>query len=297
MRNIQHAVELVSEFNRIHKEHRPDKEEFSGNYTIRSSKYHDFLTYLSKKVYLSSVSNHAYGQSDWEVMYLCTHLIFFGRLPEMKTTEIPNPLGNFIGSKVHLNERYIGNVITNLTEVTFEQYFPRLIISCAIGKEKYVSHENIFDVMDFMLRANKDLKEDGREEERKLIKKWINRVYGMLMSDKKGGITANFPLAQMVSARGSMHLARIIGEFSNHVVYVDTDAVIFRHFNEISDRFDKMAKFPYIVESNKCGMFFAKKKYWTADMPNIDFVNKSGSIPTNNFVTLANFKMKGIKAL
>ena len=75
------------------------------------------------------------------------------------------------------------------------------------------------------------------------IKIWINMTYGILNTDKSY-LRCNENIALFVNSRANSLLRNIYNNFEGHILYIDTDFVIFRYFSEVSNRFKKFMENP-----------------------------------------------------
>jgi len=159
-------------------------------------------------------------------------------------------------SRVWLNEKYSNAIISNVTELEFESPYPNLISKIANTNLKH------FNRMLGEIVAEYNLDRDIN------VKNYINMIYGCIKNPKSKIYADNVGLVT-IELRKIMD--SVIVKFKNHVVYIDTDAIIFRNFPEIELEFYKHLNeinrynLPYFIENKKFCLFTAKKNYMIED--------------------------------
>ena len=79
----------------------------------------------------------------------------------------------------------------------------------------------------------------------------------------------------LVPNRLNKMLSDILSEFKDHIIYIDTDKIFFRNFDEIRGRFEKYFnninkyELTYFSEKSKFGLFISKKHYTIEENGNI----------------------------
>lgn len=179
----------------------------------------------------------------------------------------------FKGAKVWLNEDYRNSAISNLKIVEFELTYPKIIANIAeTNLEKF--NEVYSKVIDHYL-----------ENKEYTTKKYINSTYGCLQNPNSTIFSNNIHL---VPIHLNHMLTRILNEFKGHIIYIDTNSIFFRNFEEIEERFknyfDSINKYDltYTIESSNFGYFSNKKKY---------MIEKDGDIKTKG---LQHFNKNGM---
>lgn len=89
-------------------------------------------------------------------------------------------------------------------------------------------------------------------------------TYGCLQNTKSAIYSKNIHL---ISIKLNKILSDILVEFKGHIIYIDTDKIIFRNFNEVQERFNSYFndlnkyELTYFTEKAKIGIFIRIKKY------------------------------------
>lgn len=195
---------------------------------------------------------------------------FFGYDFKLKPKEIVSK--DFYGEKVWLNEDYVNSPILNLELITFNLVYPKLIT-----KIIETNLENFNEVYSKLIELYYLDKTIG-------LKKYINMVYGCLQNPECVIYSKNIHL---VPIRLNKILSDILSEFKGHIIYIDTDQIFFRNFDEIRERFEKYInninkyELTYFSEKSKFGLFISKKHYIIEENGNIKikgmkYFNKDG---------------------
>lgn len=183
---------------------------------------------------------------------------FFGYDFKLKPTEIVSK--DFYGGKVWLNEDYVNSPISNLDVITLNLVYPKLIT-----KIVETNLENFNEVYSKLIQnyySDKDVK----------LKEYINMTYGCLQNPECMIYSKNIHL---VSNRLNKILSDILSEFKGHIIYIDTDQIFFRNFDEIRERFEKYFnninkyELTHFSGKSKFGLFISKKHYIIEENGNI----------------------------
>lgn len=183
---------------------------------------------------------------------------FFGYDFKLKPTEIVSK--DFYGGKVWLNEDYVNSSISNLEVITFNLVYPKLIAK--IVETNLVYFNEVYSKLIDIYYSDKDVK----------LKEYINMTYGCLQNPKCMIYSKNIHL---VPNRLNKMLSDILSEFKGHIIYIDTDQIFFRNFDEIRERFEKYFnninkyELAYFSEKSKFGLFISKKHYIIEENDNI----------------------------
>ena len=183
---------------------------------------------------------------------------FFGYDFKLKPTEIVSK--DFYGGKVWLNEDYVNSSISNLEVITFNLVYPKLITK--IVETNLENFNEVYSKLIEIYYSDKDVK----------LKEYINMTYGCLQNPKCMIYSKNIHL---VPNRLNKILSDILSEFKGHIIYIDTDQIFFRNFDEIRERFEKYFNkinkydLTYFYEKSKFGLFISKKQYIIEENGNI----------------------------
>lgn len=175
---------------------------------------------------------------------------FFGYDFKLKPTEIVSK--DFYGGKVWINDDYVNSPISNLDVITFNSVYPKLITK--IVETNLENFNEVYSKLIQIYYSDKDVK----------LKEYINMTYGCLQNPKCMIYSKNIHL---VPNRLNKILSDILSEFKGHIIYIDTDQIFFRNFDEIRERFEKYFnninkyELTYFSEKSKFGIFISKKKY------------------------------------
>ncbi len=158
----------------------------------------------------------------------------------------------FQGAQVWLNDDYKNVVISNLEIVSFNLVYPKILAK--IAEVNLKNFNEVYSKLIDYYYNNKNVS----------IKKYINIVYGCLGNTKSLIYSKNIHL---VPDFLNKILSNILSEFKGHIIYMDTDEIIFRNFDEIRERFDKYFnsldkyELTYSTQKSKMGFFMGKKQY------------------------------------
>ena len=156
--------------------------------------------------------------------------------------------------------------------MTFESVYPNLISKiCNTNLENF---NIVFSKLLELYSTNKDTS----------LKEYINSTYGCLQNKQSIIYSNNIHL---VPKKMTSLFNEILKEFESNIIYVDTDQIFFRNFEEIEHRFEStmlsLNKYdlPYFYERSKFGLFKSKKSYIIEENSNIRIkgmkhYNKSG---------------------
>jgi hypothetical protein len=175
---------------------------------------------------------------------------FFGYDFNLKPTEIISK--DFYGGKVLLNEDYVNSPISNLEIITFNLVYPKLITK--IVETNLERFGEVYSKLIELYYLDKNIQ----------LKSYINMTYGCLQNPDCMIYSNNIHL---VPNRLNKMLSDILSEFKGHIVYIDTDQIFFRNFDEIRERFEKYFNkinkydLTYFSEKSKFGLFIRKKHY------------------------------------
>lgn len=221
---------------------------------------------------LKNVFEKEYSENKLEDFLIKTKKVynFFGRDFKLKPKEIIKK--DFYGGKVWLNEYYVNSFISNLEIITFDMAYPKIL-----SKIVETNLDNFNEVYSKLIEIY------YRSEFDKL-KEYINMAYGCLQNPNCMIYSNNIHL---IPNRLNKILSDISSEFKGHVIYVDTNKIFFRNFDEIRERFEKyfqkINKFEltYLTEKSKFGLFLGKKHYLIEEngmikIKGIKHLNKDG---------------------
>lgn len=167
---------------------------------------------------------------------------------------------DFYGGKVWLNEDYVNSSISNLEIITFNLVYPKLITK--IVETNLEKFNEVYSKLIDIYYSDKDVK----------LKEYINMTYGCLQNPECMIYSKNIHL---VPNRLNKMLSDILSEFKGHIIYIDTDQIFFRNFDEIRGRFEKYFnninkyELTYFSEKSKFGLFISKKHYTIEENGNI----------------------------
>ena len=177
---------------------------------------------------------------------------------KLKPTEIGPK--DFNGGKVWLNEYYVNSSISNLEVITFNLVYPKLITK--IVETNLEKFNEVYSKLIELYYLDKTIG----------LKKYINMAYGCLQNPESMIYSKNIHL---VPNRLNKMLSDILSEFKGHIIYIDTDQIFFRNFDEIRERFEKYInninkyELTYFSEKSKFGLFISKKHYIIEENGNI----------------------------
>jgi hypothetical protein len=167
---------------------------------------------------------------------------------------------DFYGGKVWLNEDYVNSSISNLEIITFNLVYPKLITK--IVETNLEKFNEVYSKLIDIYYSDKDVK----------LKEYINMTYGCLQNPECMIYSKNIHL---VPNRLNKMVSDILSEFKGHIIYIDTDQIFFRNFDEIRGRFEKYFnninkyELTYFSEKSKFGLFISKKHYTIEENGNI----------------------------
>ena len=128
-----------------------------------------------------------------------------------------------IGGKVWLNEKYTLLPISNITILTFESVYPNLI-----SKICNTNLENFNIVFSKLLELYSTNNYTSLNE-------YINSTYGCLQNKQSIIYSNNIHL---VPKTLTSIFNKLVKEFESNIIYIDTDQIFFRNFEEIKHRFE-----------------------------------------------------------
>jgi hypothetical protein len=173
---------------------------------------------------------------------------FFGYDFKLKPTEIVSK--DFYGGKIWINVEYVNSPISNLEVITFNLAYPKLITK--IAETNLENFNEVYSKLIEIYYSDKNVK----------LKEYINVTYGCLQNPKCMIYSKNIHL---VPNKLNKMLSDILSEFKGHIIYIDTDQIFFRNFDEIRERFEKYFnsinkyELTYFSEKSKFGLFISKK--------------------------------------
>jgi len=199
-----------------------------------------------------------------------------------KINQIKINTQTFYGGKIWLNEYYEKSAISDLEIISFDIVYPKLI-----SKIAHTNLENFNEVYSKLIKIYTNKNDIS-------ICKYINMAYGCLQNQKSSIYSNNIYL---VSIYLNQMLLKISNEFKDHIIYIDTDQIFFRNFEEIKERFEKYLisinkyDLTYYITKSKFGYFSNIKKYLIEENGyikikglsnfNIDGKSKGGYIKLN----------------
>jgi len=159
-----------------------------------------------------------------------------------------------MGAYIKLNESFKDIWLTNTTRIEFNSLYPNSLKYIIDKEEPEFNLPQFGKIYHMMMYARKEVKrmahESGFEYLQKLnsfIKIWLNMAYGVLGSDK-AYLRSRELVAKKINQHTTMMMRNIHNEFSGHVVYIDCDIIIFKHYHEISARFVRYLQNPKYIE-------------------------------------------------
>jgi len=201
---------------------------------------------------LKNVFNKEYSENKLTDFLIKTQKVyeFFDYDFNLKPIEIISK--DFYGGKVWLNEDYVNYPISNLEIITFNLVYPKLIIK--IVETNLERFGEVYSKLIELYYLDKNIQ----------LKQYINMTYGCLQNPDCMIYSNNIHL---VPNRLNKMLSDILSEFKGHIVYIDSDQLFFRNFDEIRERFEKYFNkinkydLTYFSEKSKFGLFIRKKHY------------------------------------
>jgi hypothetical protein len=187
----------------------------------------------------------------------------------------------FAGGFVELNEKHSNYWIEDISYFFFSNFYPSMINNIMeYDKELIFSIKNFNQIFDLVFHRYNSLKEIEStqhslqyKEEYQLyyevnnyLKMWINMTFGILSSNKYL-LNCNKNIAEITSRKCAHLMKFLYHEFTDHIVYTDTDEIYFIRYAEIEKRFRailEMKKYNFLMprfSHNKSGIFIAKKKF------------------------------------
>lgn len=243
LRLQQAATKIVSEMKLADFDGRLDDIDFVSVILKLLTEYPDF--------FYVDIKHRENSMSMWDLTTLVFDLLLNKNFEFTEYEDIEPQEPAVLGAYVKMNDKYTYTWSTNATRVQFNSLYPNVLMNILNEKEDLVFNVSNFKtifirMLDACLIAKKmrhDFKNDILEEvylEKiyTFIKIWINMTYGIL-NTSKSYLRCNKPLGQNVSIKSNTMFRSINSEFDGHIIYVDTDFIIFRYFNEISDRFKR----------------------------------------------------------
>jgi len=209
---------------------------------------------------LKNVFNKEYSENRLTDFLIKTQKVyeFFGYDFKLKPTEIVSK--DFYDGKVWINEDYVNSPISNLDVITFNLVYPKLITK--IVETNLENFNEVYSKLIEIYYSDKDIK----------LKEYINMTYGCLQNPECMIYSKNIHL---VPNRLNKMLSDISSEFKGHIIYIDTDQIFLRNFDEIRERFEKYFNninkydLTYFYEKSKFGLFISKKNYIIEENGNI----------------------------
>jgi hypothetical protein len=209
---------------------------------------------------LKNVFDKEYSENRLTDFLIKTQKVYeiFGYDFKLKPTEIVSK--DFYGGKVWINKDYVNSSISNLEVITFNLVYPKLIIK--IVETNLENFNEVYSKLIEIYYSNKHFK----------LKEYINMTYGCLQNPECMIYSKNIHL---VPNRLNKMLSDILSEFKGHIIYIDTDQIFFRNFDEIRERFEKYFnninkyELTYFSEKSKFGLFISKKYYIIEENGNI----------------------------
>jgi hypothetical protein len=182
----------------------------------------------------------------------------------------------FNGGFIELNEKHSNYWIEDICYFCFSNFYPSMMINIMENDKDLIfsikDFKNIFNQVFHRYNSmitldifSKELINDYKEING-YFKMWINMTYGILSSNKYF-LNCNKNIAKTISLKCSLLMSFLYHEFTDHIVYLDTDEIYFFRFSEIENRFRnilKSKKYNFLIprfEHNKSGIFTAKKKF------------------------------------
>jgi len=214
------------------------------------------------------------GVDYWDLLYFVCHLVKFDRLPVItkvnQIAETKSCIGLF-----YVNESIIDKWLTNLTVVDYRLYYAS--IARHITDTHRSNYENFTIIYDEIIAIRSNLKKISNEKPKRIVKSWINHIYGLAGSNKSEfGLLDGTNLSKLVCETGRDFSNDILNKFRDNVVHIAVDEVIFRSFDSIKDEFidfnndlftvSKVGKLEFDIDHNVSGLFLGKDKYVHVNM-------------------------------
>lgn len=156
------------------------------------------------------------------------------------------------GGKLWLNPKYKNTVIPNIHKLEFVKPYPQII-----SKKCVTNYEKFNELYSRLIKIN-------HENNSRLLDIYINMVYGFMQST--GCVIYSNNTYKVPEIMYKM-MEGIIDEFSSHIIYVDTDRIYFRNYDEIRERFEIYYsniinyEIMYNTSNHKYGFFIGNQKY------------------------------------
>jgi hypothetical protein len=147
------------------------------------------------------------------------------------------------GGYIKMNEKFKDIYLMNATRIVFNGLYPNILLHLLQNGEYQFNLSQFPKIYQLIKLSRIQVKKMAHEsklehfdELNTFIKIWLNMTYGILNSPKSY-LRDNSYVAKKISQHSNMMMKNIHNEFSGHIVYIDTDEIIFKHFHEISARF------------------------------------------------------------
>jgi hypothetical protein len=181
--------------------------------------------------------------------------------------KFPNEKSKFLGAYIKLDESFKNMWLMNTTRIEFESIYPSVlnnILNTYNVKFNFIKFNKIYT--QFLSLSNNKIEKDITFI---FIKKWINLCFGILQNNNYY-LKSNIDLPTLIHLKTNQLFEKIHNEFSSHVIYIDTEFVIFQHFHEISSQLFKILQddeYNYLsYEINNVDfMIWRKKQYILKD--------------------------------
>lgn len=158
------------------------------------------------------------------------------------------------GGYVFLNKNYQNAVVTDITEVEIPFFYQNIL--CALSTETDFHYYKYNEILNNLLNIKG--KSDG-------LINYLNKIYGVL---KNKECEFNCLNTHLIENKAHNLLIEIKNEFLSNILYIDTNKIYFKNFDEIEKRFKYLFEkyqLLYNLNFNKIeidyGIFLQKKKY------------------------------------
>ncbi len=209
---------------------------------------------------IENIFNNEYSKNTLTDFLIKTQKVyeFFGYEFRLNPKEIISK--NLYSSTIWLNKEYTNLPISNIEIVTFDLVYPKLITR--IVETNLERFNEIYSKLIESYKTDKNIQ----------LKKYINMVYGCIQNPECVIYSKNIHLIPNILNK---LLNDMLLEFKEYIIYIHTDEIFFRNFDEIRERFEKYFnninkyELTYFSEKSKFGLFMAKTRYIIEENGNI----------------------------
>jgi len=219
---------------------------------------------------------HIENEKFDESYFIRTILLLIHQKGVVKKIDGGKTIEESIGMRVELNNIYKNCYIENITKVLFGDVITNMFLS---QEGELFNYEGSMDMYASVF-------EEYRKTNSMKIKKYINSMYGVLMSKSPDSYLLPIISPRSIVLKLNNFLLRVEQEFGGHHVYTDSDSIYFCRFHEISTRFSA-----FVDEYISNHVDYKYLSYSIDGYPN-------GSIFTGKKKFIINgYRVKGIKVI